>query len=231
VGQARRRKASGGSKYTDRHLTVAVCIPTIPGREVDLMRAQTSVMQQTRQPDHVLVYTDTERRGAAYARNQLLDQAEDAGVDVIAWLDDDDYFKANHIKACMRAMENTFAVDLVYPIPIFVGHQDPTAVTHQGVFPTSPWGLRFTQEHAAHIREVGSFIPMTHLVRTETVRRVGGFPDGRFNADGRYQGEDELYLIKMLETGAEFLHLAERTWYWPKNPKSTAGKGVMQHAS
>lgn len=228
MGQAKRRKAAGGNKYTDRHLTVTVCIPTIPGREEDLMRAQLSVMQQTRQPDKVIVYTDTERRGAAHARNALLEQVD---TDVIAWLDDDDYLRENHIKACMRAIENTFAVDLVFPIPIFVGHRDPTAVTHHGVFPTSPWGLRFTQEHAAHIREVGSFIPMTHLVRTETVRKVGGFPPGRFNEDGRYQGEDELYLIKMLEAGAQFHHLAEKTWYWKKNLKSTAGKGVASHAS
>lgn len=224
MGEAKRRK----TKFTDRHLTVSVCIPTIPGREVDLMRAQTSVMQQTRQPDAVIVYTDEERRGAAHARNELIKQVE---TDVIAWLDDDDWFRPGHIKACMRAIENTFAVDLVYPIPIMAnGRRDPTAVTHQGVFPTSPWGLRFTQEHAAHIREVGSFIPMTHLVRTETVRKVGGFPEGRTTDDGRYQGEDELYLIAMLEAGAVFEHLPEKTWYWNTNAKSTAGKGVV-HAS
>src|SRR6266699_584135 len=107
-----------------------------------------------------------------------------------------------------------------------VNHRDPTAVTHKGVVPVSPGGLRFTQEHAAHIREVGSYIPMTHLVRTETVRKIGGFPEGRTNEAGRYQGEDELYLIKMLEAGAKFEHLNERTWYWHKNLKSTAGKGI-----
>jgi len=176
----------------------------------------------------VLTLVDEERRGAAWCRNKLLEEVE---TDVVAWLDDDDWFRENHLKACMRAMENTFAVDLVYPIPIFVGHRDPTAVTHQGVFPTSPWGLRFTQEHAAHIREVGSFIPMTHLVRTESVHKIGGFPEGRFNDAGRYQGEDELYLINLLDAGAQFHHLAERTWYWQRNPKSTAGKGLVPDAS
>jgi hypothetical protein len=217
MGEAKRR----GRKLSNRHLTVAVCIPTVPGREEHLMRAELSVMKQTRQPDQFLVEVDEGRTGAAATRNRLLERVE---TDVIAWLDDDDWLKINHLRACMRVIENSVATDLVYPVPQMVGGRDPTAVTHQGRFPVSPWGLRFTPEMAAHIREVGSFIPITHLVRTETVRKIGGFPEGRYLDNGRYQGEDERYLIEMLRAGAVFEHLDERTWYWYVNPRSTAGK-------
>jgi len=207
----------------ERRLTVTVCIPTIPGREEYLMRAQLSVMQQNRQPDDLMVLVDEERRGAAWARNEMLSKV---GTDVIAWLDDDYWIKESHIRACMRVLENNPGTDLVYPRPVMVGGRDPTAVTHQGVFPTSPWGLRFTPEFAQHIRHIGSFIPMTHLVRTETVRAAGGFPEGRTTDNGRYQGEDEQYLINMLDRGAVFEHLDQKTWYWFVNKRSTAGKGI-----
>jgi GT2 family glycosyltransferase len=217
MGEAKRR----GRKLSDRHLTVAVCIPTVPGREDLLMRAELSVMKQDRQPDQFLVEIDKDLTGAAATRNRLLDRVQ---TDVIAWLDDDDWLKINHLKACMRVIENSPGVDLVYPRPHMVNGRDPTAVTYQGRFPVFPWGLRFTPEMAAHIMQVGSFIPITHLVRTEAVRKIGGFPEGRTLDTGRYQGEDERYLIELLKAGASFEHLDESTWHWVTNPNSTAGK-------
>jgi glycosyltransferase involved in cell wall biosynthesis len=206
-----------------RRLTVAVCVPTIPGREEDLMRATISVMQQTRQPDQFIIEVDDDRTGAAATRNRLL---ANVTTDVIAWLDDDDLLAPSHLRACMRVLEQSpFHPDLVYPRPKMINGRDPTAVTHQGVFPTSPWGLRFTEEFAAHIRQVGSFIPITHLVRTEAVRKIGGFPEGETLPDGRYRGEDEAYLIKLLDDGATFEHLDRSTWFWRTNPASTAGRG------
>lgn len=221
MGEAKRRRG----KPNDRRLSVAVCIPTVPGREDLLMRAELSVMKQDRQPDQFLTEIDTERTGAAATRNRLLAKVDS---DVVAWLDDDDFLMPSHLKACMRVIENSFSVDLVYPRPQMVNGRDPTAVTHQGRFPVSPWGLRFTQEMAAHIKHVGSFIPITHLVRTETVRNIGGFPEGRTLPDGRYQGEDERYLINLLEAGAVFEHLDQKTWYWYANPHSTAGKAAQR---
>lgn len=218
MGEAKRRRAAGRGA---RRLTVAVCIPTVPGREDLLMRAELSVMKQERQPDQFLTEVDTGRTGAAATRNRLLAKVT---TDVVAWLDDDDWLGPLHLKACMRVLENTPTVDLVYPRPQMVNGRDPTAVTHQGRFPVSPWGIRFTQEMAAHIRHVGSFIPITHLVRTEVVRRVGGFPPGRMLDNGRYQGEDERYLISLLDAGAAFEHVDQKTWYWYTNPHSTAGK-------
>lgn len=207
-----------------KRLTVAVVIPTIPGREELLERARLSALTQTRKPDQIVVERDSERTGAHEARNRALSRVT---TDVVAWLDDDDRLKQNHIKACMRVLEQSpFGPDLVYPRPIMVGGKDPTALTHQGVFPTSPWGLRFTQEHAAHIRHIGSFIPMTHLVRTDLVRRVGGFRPGYAVDGGRYRGEDEDYLIRLLDAGASFEHLDQKTWYWHVHQGHTAGRGA-----
>lgn len=205
-------------------LSVAVCIPTIPGREEYLARAVASVHAQVRKPDQLVIERDSERTGAWATRNRALARVTS---DVIAWLDDDDEMKVNHLRACMRVLEQSpFKPDLVYPRPVVIGMQDPTAVTHQGVFPTSPWGLRFTREHAEHIRHVGSFIPMTHLVRTDHVRAVGGFRPGYALDGGRYRGEDEDYLIRLLDAGTVFEHLDAKTWYWRYNPRSTAGRGV-----
>jgi len=214
-----------------QRLTVAVVIPTIPGREALLDRALTSVRAQRRRADQIVVERDSERTGAWSARNRALERVT---TDVIAWLDDDDTLKPNHLMACMRVLEQSPSrPDLVYPVPKMVGGTDPTAVTHQGRFPVSPWGLRFTPEHAAHLRVRGSFIPMTHLVRTECVRRIGGFRPG-YAVDGRYRGEDEDYLIRLLDDSATrlrapqdaFEHLPEATWYWHVHHAHTAGRSA-----
>lgn len=213
-------------------MTVAVVIPTIPGREALLERALTSVRAQDRRADQIVVERDSERTGAHESRNRALERVT---ADCVAWLDDDDWLKPNHLKVCMRVIENSpFRPGLVYPRPVMVGGADPTAVTHQGVFPTSPWGLRFTREHEAHLRKIGSFIPMTHVVRTDLVRAVGGFRPGYEVDGGRYRGEDEDYLIRLLDTGQSlrpgetiFEHVDAKTWYWSAGGHGrTAGRGA-----
>lgn len=209
-------------------MTVAVVIPTIPGREAMLEQALASVHHQDRKADQIIVERDSERTGAWAARNRALERVT---ADAVAWLDDDDVLKTNHLKVCMRVLENSpFGPDLVYPRPVMIGGEDPTAVTHQGIFPTSPWGLRFTEEHAAHIRQVGSFIPMTHVVRTSRVLAVGGFRPGRSVRDAlvgeRYRGEDEQYLIDLLDEGAVFEHVDAKTWYWRVHQGHTAGRSA-----
>ena len=203
-------------------LTVAVAIPTIPGREELLTRALASVHGQRRKADQIVVERDSLRTGAAQARNRALERVT---TDVVAWLDDDDEFLPHHLITCMRVLEADPAVDLVYPVPRMIGGRDPTAVTYQGRL-RLPWGIRFGPEQEAHLRNQGSFIPMTHLVRTEAVRKAGGFPEGFVLPDGRYRGEDEAYLIRLLDTGAKFEHLDRKTWRWHAGRArgSTAGR-------
>lgn len=208
-------------------LTVAVVIPTIPGREAMLERALASVRAQTRKPDQVVVERDSLRTGADQARNRALERVT---TDVIAWLDDDDVLRETHLRRCMRVMEQSpDRPDLVYPTPQVRGGADPTAVSVQGTW-RLPWGVRFGPEQEAHLRRYGSFIPMTHVVRTQLVRDIGGFRPGRdVMTEGigrRYRGEDEDYLVRLLDAGARFEHLDARTWVWNVHGGHTAGRGI-----
>lgn len=219
-------------------LSVALCIPTIPGREKYLRRALDSVNAQTRRPDQLLVQADPDREGAAATRNRLLRLVDS---DVVMWLDDDDWLKENHVRTLMRVLEQERDVDLVYPTPVVFAEGRrgsqleaairagiyPAATTHQSVFPVSPWGLRWDSEKEAHLRHRGSFIPITHAVRTDMVRRAGGFPPARTLESGRLQGEDERYLIALLDAGARFAHIDRKTWVWDANGNGTAGLGTM----
>lgn len=207
-------------------LSVAVVVPTIPGREAFLRRAIASVLDQTRPlnyaaGDQLIVEQDPERTGAAATRNRALARVT---ADVVAWLDDDDELLPNHLKSCLRVLQLDPSVGLVYPRPRMRGGKDPTAVTHQGRFPVSPWGLRWCPEFAKHLRVHGSFIPMTHLVRTGLATGAGGFPEGETLPSGRYRGEDEGYLIRLLDHGVVFEHLDAVTWRWHVHNAQTAGR-------
>ena len=198
--------------------TVTVVIPTIPGRERLLNRAMTSVHNQRRPADALVVEADPGRSGAAATRNRALERVE---TDWVAWLDDDDELLPNHLDVLLRYAGDA---DLVYPTPQMVGGRDPTAVAKDGVW-RRPWGVHFGPEQEHHIRTHGSFIPMTHMVRTEAVQDVGGFPPGVTLPDGRYSGEDERYLIQLLDAGMTFMHVNVITWLWHVHDSNTAGKG------
>lgn len=201
--------------------TIAVVVPTIPGREALLERALASVARQHRQPDQVVVEPDPDRTGAAATRNRALARVE---CDLIAWLDDDDSLLRNHLGALERMIGDH---DLIYPTPRMVGGDNPAAVTVGGVW-MRPWGVHFGREQELHLRTKGSFIPITHVVRTEVVRRAGGFPEGVTLPDGRYSGEDEQYLIALLDAGARFTHLNVVTWLWHVHSANTAGKPLSR---
>lgn len=198
---------------------VTVVIPTISTRAVSLRRALTSVVGQTTQPSAIVVEYDHEHTGAAATRNRALDKVN---TEWIAWLDDDDELLPNHV-AALGAVAATHAdVALVYPRPHLVGGPDPTAVAVNGRWQL-PWGVPFGPEQRTHLLTRGSFIPMTHMVRTSSVRDVGGFPATRRLPDGRLQGEDERYLVALLENDEQFVHVDEVTWIWNSHAGSTAG--------
>lgn len=204
------------------HLTVAVVIPTIPGREVMLRRALRSVEDQLYRPDQIVIEPDPDRTGAWATRNRALERVTS---DVIAWLDDDDWLKPRHLSVCLRVLQHRPSVGLVYSVPDLRGSRDPTATSYRGQW-VLPWGIQFGPEQEYHLRTSGSFIPITHLVRTVYVREIGGFRKGYTLPDGRYRGEDEDYLIRLLDCGCRFEHINVQTWNWTAHPEtSTAGKG------
>lgn len=191
-------------------LTVTVVIPTIPGRESMLERALASVHDQTRAPDQIIVETDEHRTGAAETRNRALERVTS---DIVMWLDDDDYLLPNHVERLARVLEKAPEIGLVYPIPRIPEGRDPTATSVMGQW-MLPWGIPFGPEQATHLREQGSFIPITHAVRTGLVRAAGGFPIPGTPEWPRPNVEDWGYLIRLLDHEVQFFHLPVTTWVW-----------------
>lgn len=202
------------SGYRVRGSDITVCIPTIPGREEMLKRALESVDAQTMQPNCTIVINDKDRKGAYAARNDAIDLVR---TDWISFLDDDDEFLPNHLEVLAREASRGDA-DLVYPYMIVDGGRDPLAVTVNMNW-VSPFGVTFGQEQERHLRTWGNFVPITYLVRTKLAREVGGFPP----AESHQRPEDHLFLIKLLDAGARFKHVARRTWIYKIHSSNTGG--------
>jgi len=203
---------------------VTVVIPTIPGREDLYRRAVDSVRTQDVHPGFVQAQLDVDRRGAAWARNQALGSVE---TDWVAWLDDDDELKPNHVKVLVRGA-NASGADLVYTYAEFRGGRDPLAQSHGGVLVPEPVDLPFDAEAEWSLRRWGNFIPVTYMVRTELVRRVGGFPEPYgFEASVSRDCEDYGLLLRLLDAGARFHHVpGVRTWVYHYHEGNLGGRGV-----
>lgn len=202
---------------------VTVVIPTIPGREALLARALMTVKQQDVQPGAVHVQLDTAREGAATTRNKAIEQVTTSHI---AWLDDDDELMHNHLKVLVRGA-NSSGADMVYSYARFVGGRDPLACVHKGQLVAEPIDVPWDSEARMSLTRYGNFIPVTYLVRTDLVRRVGGFPQpNTFHAT--YSGDCEDYglLLRLLDAGATFHHVTGvRTWRYFFHDKNTGGRG------
>jgi len=192
---------------------VTVVIPHLPNRALLLNRAVSSVVFQWRQADAIHIETAWSGEDAATVRNRALATVR---TKWIAWLDDDDEFLPHHLQACMDAAESSGA-DLVYPGMWIEGKADPLAVAVNGRW-VNPFGVTFGQEQEMHLRDSGNFIPITYLVLTDLVRQVGGFPPPTDKVP-----EDHGLLIRLLDAGARFHHVPERTWRYHVHGGNTGG--------
>jgi glycosyltransferase involved in cell wall biosynthesis len=171
---------------------VTVSVTSLPGREILLDRLVQSIDQQT-YPVELVINRGIPANGPAANRNMAFDQVD---TEYVAFVDDDDAFLPEHIERLRWFIEYRSA-DLVYPWYHVVGGPDPL-----------PWfGLMFDP---LAIR-TANYIPVTVLARTEVVRAVGGFEN---KPDGDRPFEDWYLWLKMLDNGADFVHLPERTWVW-----------------
>lgn len=164
-------------------------------------RAVASVFSQTRPADALIVELDVNKEGSAVTRNRGLAKVT---TEWVAFLDSDDQFKANHLERLLATAEETGA-DVVYSAPEWVG-RDPVA-------------LRFGLPFDADALRQANYIPVTSLVRTELAWKSGGFtcpPGTVFDDWGFY--------LALLDLGAEFVHLPERTWVWNFHGSNTAGQ-------
>jgi glycosyltransferase involved in cell wall biosynthesis len=204
-------------RIEDDPIDVTVVIPTIPSREEWLQRAILTAVRQHRPPKDIIVVTDTERRGAAWARNLGVAQVE---TEWLAWLDDDDELLPDHLELLHGAAVKTDA-DLVYSYPEWVGTDDPLACPVNGRL-VLPFGVPFGAEQAHHLRHVGNFIPVTYLVRTANVVEVGGMPEP-FSPEWPRDCEDWGLLCRLLDANARFVHVPKRTWRYHVHGKNTGG--------
>jgi glycosyltransferase involved in cell wall biosynthesis len=174
---------------------VAVCIPTIPPRAHLLRRAVGSVQRQTLPVREIQVALDSDRQGAATTRNRTVEASTSEWV---AFLDDDDEFLPHHIERLVAHQRETGA-DLVYPWFEVVDGVDPLG-----------WGGRhFSPDELRRY----NYIPVTVLVRRELILAGGGFQN-RSDGIGGATWEDWNMWLALLDLGATFSHLPERTWRW-----------------
>lgn len=185
---------------------VSVVIPHIPVRKQQLTRAFNSAMMQLHQPDAIHVVGDYHHHGATDTRNRGLSFVDTTWV---AFLDDDDELFPNHLERLIAHASDTGA-DLVYPWFEIRGASDPLG-----------W---FGKEFDAEALKHNNYIPVTVLVRTDLIKSVGGFSIlGDENAWAPC--EDWGCWLKLLNIGAKFSHLPERTWVWNHWGSNTSGRG------
>lgn len=181
--------------------TVTAVIPSIPPRRDLLQRALGSVFAQIHPVDAISVAVDLNREGSAVTRNRALAAAT---TEWCAFLDDDDVWKAKHVYRLLTTAHDTGA-DVVYPWPEMVGGGDPRP---------DRFGVPFDAEELRR----GSYIPVTSLVRTELAQQVG------FHYRPGSPYDDHAFYLGLLELGAKFAHLPERTWYWHVEGQNTSGR-------
>jgi hypothetical protein len=218
---------------------ITVVIPSIPPRRSLLRRAVTSVLAQTMPAAALSVVVDSDRLGAAVTRQRALDAVNTRWV---AFLDDDDEMKPNHLEALFSAavdydalyLWSRFQVALPkrgYRVPGFRGAEyelrDGPEPLGAGTF--EQWNPRQPAQTT-----------ITTLVSTELARDVGGFTPPPVDCsicpvfagvcehaviDGQRAGEDWDFTLRCVAAAspARFRHVPEVTWLWHHHENNTSG--------
>jgi glycosyltransferase involved in cell wall biosynthesis len=203
------------------NLDVLVVIPTIAPRADMLKRAVGSVRGEQvsyeiwAEPDH-------DGSGPAVVRNRAVAKAaqDDIASEYLAFLDDDDMFKPGHLTKCIEHAQETGA-DVVYPwfdlIRQGVNRNDWNFLLIDG---KPAFGQSFNPEALRR----GNYIPVTALVRRSLFEQVGGFPSPGTPEWPHTECEDWGLWLRLLDAGAKFSHLPERSWIWDHHSKNTSGR-------
>lgn len=189
---------------------VTVVIPTIPPRAGRLQVAMNSVFKQTYPAAAIAVAVDHDHDGAAITRDRALDMVK---TPYVAFLDDDDYFKANHLEALMETMLAEDA-DFVYSWYDVAGNVDPRA---------EEFGVPWDDENPKQTT-------ITTMVKTELAQKVGfvipeDTKETLTSPDRLYAGEDWYFTQTCWKAGAKIVHRPEKTWVWNHHGLNTSGLG------
>jgi hypothetical protein len=224
---------------------ITVVIPSIPPRAELLQRAVASALDQTMPAAAISVAIDCDRLGAALTRQRALDAVQTRWV---AFLDDDDEFRPNHLAALFSATVDFGA--------LYVWSRFQTAIPRRGMrIPTGNAEFDYVMRDGPAPLGAGTFeqwndrqpaqTTITTLVSTELARSVGGFapavpcskagcpdparepyhlcvPD---SVGGQRAGEDWDFTLRCRQAVllSEMRHVPEVTWTWHHHGANTSG--------
>lgn len=190
-------------------MDVTVCIPTIPPRTDLLQRAVVSAIKQHHPPAALSIAVDHAGEGAAATRNRAWQAAQTPWV---AFLDDDDELKREHLEACARHQQATGA-DMVYPWFSLVGGVSPFSDR----FFTDPWDPERPRQTT-----------VVMLVRRSVLEALGGFREmgeqAASDEGGNRVGEEYDLVLRMNAAGYRIEHLVQKTWTWHHHEGNTSGR-------
>lgn len=167
-----------------------------------LQRALASVSAQGHPAAAVSVAVDNRREGAAVTRQRALDAVRTPWV---AFLDDDDEFKPNHLGVLLRAAK-VHEADYVF-----------------SWFDTVPIGRDPFPKHAQRAWDNARPFQttITVLVRTELAQSVGFHNRGSTRG---YGNEDWHFTLGCMKAGGKIHHeIGPKTWRWHHHGKNLSG--------
>lgn len=191
-------------------LDITVVIPTIPPRAHLLQRAVSSVLMQTLRPKAIIIQQDIDHEGAWVTRDLGLQAVR---TPLVAFLDDDDAFKPNHLAMLAAAVED--GADYAWSYYELIGSSGESYGDEDPIL--GHFGRQFDPANPHQTT-------ITVLVRTEIAQSVGFRPPpGLGSVDGQRYGEDFAFTLGCLSAGARFCHVPARTWYWHHHGRGEPG--------
>lgn len=170
---------------------ITAVTPTIPGREALLEECHASV-EQFGLPH--LIEIDVDGEGPAVVRNRLIKQVT---TEWTLFLDDDDVLYPNYVDAVTPLFADA---ELVYTAWRLTGAVDPQPIAFDPDLLRRMW-----------------MIPVTTCVRTEWLRKVGGFPEDE-------PREDHALWLRLLDEGARFAYTPVIAWHYRRRAGSRTEK-------
>jgi hypothetical protein len=180
---------------------ITVITASIPDRRELLSEAIASVHEQTLPVATHLIRIERppdDRMSVVHVAHQLNVLLGAVETEWVAPLGDDDLYLPHHIETVTAYLEDD--VDVVYSWPL--GEAESARID------VSDW----PPSRVASALEKGNFIRSTITIRTEMLRRVGGWA-GEFGGTG-VAWEDWDLLIRLARAGARFRCVPVETWHY-----------------